>query len=103
MNMKDSAERLGLDPEQYRELICLFIENTREELAELRKATRESDMEKAAGIVHSFRGAAVNLCLEEIAACGESLGDAIRNRREFKIESILEKVLYEIDKLADSI
>ncbi|MCF8024710.1 MAG: Hpt domain-containing protein [Desulfobacteraceae bacterium] len=103
MNTKDPASRLGLDPEQYRELVYLFVENTRREVSEIKEALRNNDLEKAANIVHSFRGAAVNLCLDEIAATGESLRDALRNLRDLEINPIIDKLLYQIEELSQSI
>lgn len=103
INITQMAARLGLDPEQYRELIELFIENTGTELSQIRKALRENDLNQVSNLVHSFRGAAANLGLYEIAAKGEALGYAIRNKRYLEIEQLLDEVLHDMNTISQSI
>ncbi|MBS3808673.1 MAG: Hpt domain-containing protein [Desulfobacterales bacterium] len=98
--IKELADRLNLEPEEFRELLALFVSSTREEIGQLREALSENNLERASQLVHSFKGAAVNLGLNEIAAHGEKLQAAIKNLEDIDIESLIEKVLYEIERLA---
>lgn len=98
MNISEKAERLGLEPGQYRELLQLFVENTLGELSEIKQALRENDFKKSSELVHSFKGAAANLGIDDIAARGETLGHAIRNRQS-GLEQIIDKVHNDVERL----
>ncbi|MFP4158946.1 MAG: Hpt domain-containing protein [Desulfobacterales bacterium] len=101
MNISKQAERLGLEPGQYRELLQLFVENTRMELKEIKQAIRENDFKKAADLVHSFKGAAANLGIDDIAARGEALGHAVKNRQS-GIEQTINKVQNDVERLSQT-
>ncbi|MFO7930542.1 MAG: Hpt domain-containing protein [Thermodesulfobacteriota bacterium] len=102
MNISEQAERLGLETGQYRELVQLFVENTRRELSEIEQAIRENNFKKAADLVHSFKGAAANLGIDDIAAGGEKLGHAIRNRQS-GIEQTINKLHNDVERLSQTI
>lgn len=100
IQLKELAARLDLEPEEFRELLALFVSSTKEEIGQLREALNENNPERASQLVHSFKGAAVNLGLTEIAEHGEKLRAAIKNQENIDVESVIEKVLYEIECLA---
>ena len=66
MDIKKLAEDLGLEEEEYRELVELFIDRGRSDLDELQTALGAGDAEKAASVAHSIKGAAGNLGFMEI-------------------------------------
>ncbi|MCF8111386.1 MAG: Hpt domain-containing protein [Desulfobacteraceae bacterium] len=104
MNKRDPVEDMGLDPEQYRELLRMFIENTRREIYEIKEALRDNDLNRVEKLAHSFKGAAVSLGLDQIAAAGEAIRDMVRNEHDFKnIESLINKIIQEIDGLSQTV
>lgn len=104
MNKRNPVEDMGLDPEQYRELLRMFIENSRREISEIKEALRDNDLNRVETLVHSLKGAAVNLELDQIAAAGDALRDMIRNNHNFKdIESLINKIAQEIDGLSQTV
>ncbi|MBW1730093.1 MAG: Hpt domain-containing protein [Deltaproteobacteria bacterium] len=67
MNLEELSANLGLDKEDYLELIELLIESGNQDLANLRQALAQNDPETAAKAAHSLKGAAANLGLTELS------------------------------------
>ena len=66
MNIKELAENLGLEEDEYLELIELFIDTGIVDIEKLRSAIEEGDAEEAAQAAHSLKGASGSLGLMEI-------------------------------------
>ena len=79
MNFKELAENLGLEEEEYLELIELFIETSMSDLNDLQSATGSGSTEKAADAAHSIKGAAGNLGLMEISEIAGRIEANARN------------------------
>ncbi len=78
MELKKLAERLGLDVEDIRELIELYVETTTSDLAELKGAIEAKDAELAHAKAHSIKGASGNLGLDEMYALTKKIDDIAR-------------------------
>lgn len=100
MDINQLARDLDMDPELYRELLALFIDNSQKELAELRESLSRQDFTRVSRLAHSVKGAAVNLGLNGIAEQAESLENAASTGDYTKIESLVRQVLYNVDELA---
>jgi len=81
MNFKELAEDLGLEEEEYLELIELFIEIGRSDLNKLQSAIEAGNTANAANAAHSLRGAASNLGLMELSEVAEGIEGKARNDR----------------------
>jgi len=66
MKIKEYAEKLGLDEEDFKELITLFIDTSISDLENMKSALDENDFEKARDAAHSIKGAAGNLGFMDI-------------------------------------
>jgi HPt (histidine-containing phosphotransfer) domain-containing protein len=73
MNIKESAENLGLEEEEYLELIELFIETGITDLANLQSAVEKKRAQEVAYAAHSLKGAAANLGLASIAEIAKQI------------------------------
>ncbi|MFP3981156.1 MAG: Hpt domain-containing protein [Desulfobacterales bacterium] len=100
MDINQLARDLDMDPELYRELLALFIDNSQKELAELREALSRQDFTSASRLAHSVKGAAVNLGLNGIAGQAESIETAAKTRDSIAIDAIARQVLYNVSELA---
>ena len=103
MNFTKLAEDLGLEEEEYLELIELFIESGTSDLNQLQTAIDEGDAEKAARAAHSLKGASGNLGLMELYEVAKTLeADASNNRLNGMAEpvQVLKKELGVIAVLA---
>ena len=81
MNFRELAENLGLEEEEYLELIELFIETGMSDLDKLQSAIEEGNPEKAANAAHSIKGAASNLGLMEVYEVAKKIEKQTRNDR----------------------
>lgn len=85
MNVKEMAENIGLEEDEFRELVELFIETAGSDFDRLKTALNEGDAEKVARCAHTINGAAGNLGImniHEVAkrielAAGEKQLDAV--------------------------
>ena len=89
MDFKELAENLGLEEEEYLELIELFVETGVSDLDELLSAVEEKDPEKAANAAHSIKGAAGNLGLMDLH---ETAGKIEAEARGGALEGVVESV-----------
>jgi len=78
MDLKKIAERLGLDVEDIRELLELYVETTTSDLAQLKRAIETKDAELAHAKAHSIKGASGNLGLDEMYELAKEIDDRAR-------------------------
>ncbi len=68
MNIRNLAQSLGLETQDYKSLVELFLQTTSDDLQKLDSAIAERDTSLVSQTAHHIKGAAVNLELKEIAA-----------------------------------
>ena len=66
MDIKELAENLGLEEDEYLELIELFIDTGTVDVEKISSAIEKGDAEEAANAAHSLKGASGSLGLTEI-------------------------------------
>jgi HPt (histidine-containing phosphotransfer) domain-containing protein len=59
MNFKVQAEKMGLDEEEYVEIVNLFIKTAADNLCQMRSAVETGDASKIHQETHSLKGAAL--------------------------------------------
>jgi len=79
LNFKIMSKKLGLEEDEYLELVELFIETSKSDLKNLQSAINNKDMEMIAGIAHSLKGAAMNLGLEEFLGLAKMIEKTARD------------------------
>ena len=80
MNSKKMSEKLGLEEDEYLELVELYIETSKSDLINLQSAINSKNMEMIAGIAHSLKGAAMNLGLDDFLELAKSIEKSSRDR-----------------------
>ena len=71
MNFSEQALNLGLELEDYKSLVELFLQTTSDDLKTLEAAIAEKDTSRVMQVSHHIKGAAINLELHEIAAAAK--------------------------------
>ena len=61
MNFKELAGNLGMEEDEYLEIVELFVETGTSDLDKLQSAIEKGDKEEAANAAHSLKGASGNL------------------------------------------
>jgi HPt (histidine-containing phosphotransfer) domain-containing protein len=78
MELEKLAEKLGLDVEDIRELLELYVETATSDLAELKGAIEAKDAQLAHAKAHSIKGASGNLGLDEMYELAKEIDDRAR-------------------------
>ena len=61
MNFKELAGNMGMEEDEYLEIVELFVETGTSDLDKLQSAIEKGDKEEAANAAHSLKGASGNL------------------------------------------
>jgi len=100
MNLKIEAKKLGLQEEEYLEIVNLFIETTAHNLNQLRSAIQTRDISKMLQETHSLKGAALNLGFWEIYEIIERIGMKVRENSWHGISDDIERIQDTMDRIA---
>ena len=65
-SIKTITEELGLDQEQYLEILTVFIEGKKKDMEDLEEALAREDTELIARLAHKIKGSALNLRLDSV-------------------------------------
>ena len=101
MNIKELAENLGLEEDEYLELIELFIDTGMTDIEKLRFAIEEGNAEEAAQAAHSLKGASGNLGLMEIYDVVLKSEEEARNNSLDGLAESVQKLKEQLDSLAE--
>lgn len=89
MNFKEIGQEIGLDEEEYLEMIELFFESGGEDINTLEAAIKEADAEKAHEASHSIKGSSGSLMLDTIYETAKSMDDILRTGKFENVEEML--------------
>lgn len=89
MDIKAAAAGLGLDEDEFAEIVELFIDTAQSDIDKLREGFESGDAEKAANAAHSLKGASGTLGFIDISEIAKKAEEDAKNN--------------DLDKLADSV
>ncbi len=78
MNIKELSENLGLEEEEYIEMLELFLESGGADLARIEKALAEANARGIHEAAHSLKGSAGSLCLDPMFELALAIDDRSR-------------------------
>ena len=90
------ADNLGLEEDEFLQIVELFIDKSTEDLSELEVAIDKGDMEQVAQYSHSIKGASGNLGFTEIYEAAEGVE---MNAREMSLNGAEKAARFMKDKL----
>ena len=79
MDIKALADNLGLEEDEYLELLDLLVETGMVDLSKMESAVKAGDSEEAGKAAHSIKGASGNLGLMDIYELAKAIEVEIRN------------------------
>ena len=103
MNIGVLAKNLGLEEDEFLELVELFVETGISDLDKLQSAIVEGNADKAANAAHSLRGAAINLGLVELSEIAGKIEEDARNDRLETIAEAAQAIQGKLDIIVDSL
>jgi len=101
MNIDELADNLGLEKDEYLELIELFIETGMSDINKLRFAVDEVNAENAANALHSIKGAAGNLGLTEIYELAKMVEKTCRDGMLDNVPESVQELEKRLDKVKE--
>jgi len=96
MKLKELAENLEIDADEFLEMMRLFLETSASDLNQCQSGIDEGNSEKVITATHSIKGAAINLGLVEIY---EVAKETERKARENQLDRATEGVMILQEKL----
>lgn len=90
MNLKALADNLGLEVDEYREVIELFIETGAGDLNHIQEALAQRDSEQVMRSAHTIKGAAGNLGLVEVSETAKIIEEKANNNQLDGLESAVQ-------------
>jgi HPt (histidine-containing phosphotransfer) domain-containing protein len=99
MNFKEIGESIGLNKEEYLEMLEIFFESGGEDLKNLETAIKESDAEKAHRASHSIKGSSGSLMLDPIHEIAKSMDDILRTGKFDNVEELLSRLRFEYETI----
>ncbi len=100
MELEKLAERLGLDVEDIRELLELYVETTTSDLAQLKGAIEAKDAQLAHAKAHSIKGASGNLGLAEVYELAREIDDQARANSLDRLNEMIQVLEEKFNSLA---
>ena len=100
MNFKIRAKKIGLQEEEYLEIVDLFIRTASHNLNQLRSAIKTGDISKTLQETHSLRGAALNLRFRKICEIVEKIEMKVRENSWQGLSDDVELIQRRIDWIA---
>lgn len=99
MNIKEMGEKIGLDEEDYAELLELFFESGGADLAKLKAAIGEGSAEQAHEAAHSLKGSSGGLGLDKVFDLTKAIDDKAREGIIDGLNEMTDKLFCEYELL----
>jgi len=97
MNFKELGENLGLDEDEYRQLIDLFINTGAADFQRIQTALASSDLEQVLRSAHTIKGAAGNLGLMDISEVAKTIEESVSNHQMEGLTQAMETLRTQFD------
>ncbi len=98
MNFRELGAQIGLEEDEYRELIELFIESGGADFSNLRQALAAGNADQVMRSAHTIKGASGNLGLMKISEAARIIEESANNNCLDNLEPTVKKLksLFEI-------
>lgn len=99
MDIKALADNLGLEEDEYLELLDLLVETGMVDLSNMESAVKAGDPEGAANAAHSIKGASGNLGLMDIYELAKAIEAEIRNDNLESVKNQVKEIREKLETL----
>ena len=103
MNFKVLAEKLGLDEEEYIELLELLVSTSNAALEKLQAAVEKDDIEEVAKIGHSLKGSLSSLGLTNISETARMIEKDAKKGSLKETSKGIEDIREKLDQLSNAV
>jgi HPt (histidine-containing phosphotransfer) domain-containing protein len=102
MNIRQKAQELDLDENEYIELVRLFIDVAISDVRSLEHALQSGEADGAARAAHSLKGSAMNLCFREMQETAAKVEEAVEHGILEGLDDHLAALREELRRISDS-
>lgn len=99
MNFQELADNLGLEVDEYRELIELFIDTGATDFQTIQEALAGGNSEQVMRSAHTIKGAAGNLGLMDVSETAKNIEDCASNNQLDSIHTALQILKTQLDAI----
>ena len=103
MDMKGLADNLGLEEDEYLELLELFLETTESNLDKLRIGIDTGNVQEVVASSHSIKGSSANLGLGAISELAKGVEEKARQNGLEGAAEAVEFIQEQCDRIANEI
>ena len=103
MDIRELAESIGLDEDEYLEMLQLFIESGGDDLAGLEAAIAEGNAAVAHESAHSLKGSSGSLGLAQLFELSRTIDDRCREGLLDGLDAMVSRLREEYDFLIDAV
>ena len=101
MNIKELSANLGLEEEEYRELIDLFIQSGGDDLQKIADGVAAGNADQVMRAAHTIKGAAGNLGLVDVSAAAKVIEARAMNNQLGELTEALRTLQGLIKQIGD--
>lgn len=101
MDIKQLAENLELDLEEFNEIFEIYMETTSSDLQEIKAALQDGDAERVHEKAHSIKGSSGNLGLDELYKLAKQIDDRARVNSLNGLEDLVSDFYERYEKLVE--
>ena len=102
-NIKELSENLGLEEDEYIEMLDIFLASGGADLASIEKALKEASAEQVHRAAHSLKGSSGSLCLDSIFEIARAIDDKARQGILAGLDELVPKLRRAYDELATAV
>lgn len=103
MDFEEMGARLGLEKDEFMELVFIFVSSAEEDLQKLDSGLAANDSKTASEAAHSLKGSSGNLGFADISAMAATIEQSSRKGEIAGLESLSGKISSEIEKIKNLI
>jgi HPt (histidine-containing phosphotransfer) domain-containing protein len=100
MNIKELSENLGLEEDEYMEMLDLFLTSGGADLSRIEQALKEANARLVHEASHSLKGSAGSLCIDNIFELARAIDDKSRQGILTGLDELAQKLRRAYDELA---
>lgn len=98
MNLKEMASLIGLEEDEFFEIVELFLDTAASDIKKIEIARSDNDCNKIAEAAHSLKGAAANLGFTDLSDLSAEVENNARNQR---LDNLERAILLLAEKLVE--
>ena len=102
-NIKELSENLGLEEDEYIEMLDIFLASGGADLASIEKALKEASAEQVHRAAHSLKGSSGSLCLDSIFEIARAIDDKARQGILAGLDELVPRLRRAYDELATAV